>query len=43
MINLDDTVAVTQNFMNEVDFEAGWEAILEEKKSFAPVLLEKIK
>ena len=43
VLNLDDTIAVTQNFMKESDIEDGWKVIKEEKGHLIPLLKEKFK
>lgn len=43
VINLDDTIAVTQNFMSRIDLEKGWGVIKEEKKHLIPLLIDKFR
>jgi histone arginine demethylase JMJD6 len=39
VVNLDDTMAITQNVMNEVNFEKVWRSIRSERRKFAQKFL----
>jgi histone arginine demethylase JMJD6 len=43
VVNLDDTIAVTQNYCNSVNFEKVWVHVRSERKKMAVVFLRKLK
>ena len=42
-MNLDDTIAVTQNVMTHINFEKVWRSIRCERRKFAQRFLSKLK
>ena len=43
VLNLDDTMALTQNFMSKVNFEAVWKSFRSERKKLSCRFLRKLK
>jgi histone arginine demethylase JMJD6 len=39
VLNLDDTIAVTQNFMSDLHFEDSWQSVVSERKTLASEML----
>lgn len=43
VVNLDDTIAITQNYCNSVNFPKVWRSVRKERKKMAVRLLKKLK
>jgi len=43
VVNLDDTIAITQNYCNSVNFETVWKFVRKERKKMAVKFLRKLK
>jgi len=43
VVNLDDTIAITQNYCNSVNFEKVWRSVRKERKKMAVKLLKRLR